>query len=110
VTAPWLQRAFRRWRPIRTLYSNLLQHGFNEEKFGIYGVKHWTRFWRQGLDIWRMRLWGAERLGLQYRIFYAYLRSQRRFYVLAVVPKTEVNYDDPNHHLAVRIRAAYDSL
>jgi hypothetical protein len=92
------------------LESNLLLHGFDEQKLGIYGVKQWSRLWRQGLDIWRMRLWGAERLGLQYRIFYAYLRTQQRFYVLAVVPKTEVNYDDPNHHLAARIRAAYNSL
>lgn len=92
------------------LAANLTDDGFDENGEGPYGVKKWARLWGQGLDIWRLRLWKAEWLGLNYRIFYAYLRTQQRFYILAVVPKDQVDYDDSNHHLAIRIRAAYDGL
>jgi len=47
---------------------------------------------------------------LNYRIFYAYLTTQQRYYILAIVPKAEVDYDNPDHHLAARIRTAYNSL
>jgi mRNA-degrading endonuclease RelE of RelBE toxin-antitoxin system len=92
------------------LAANLTDDGFDENAQGAYGVKKWTRLWNAGLDIWRLRLWKAEWLGLNYRIFYAYLRTQQRFYILAIVPRDQVDYDDPNHHLALRIRAAYDEL
>lgn len=92
------------------LASNLLDHGFDEGHAGLYGVKKWSRLWKQGLDVWRLRLWDAEKQGLNYRIFYAYLPTQQRFYVLAVVPKDQVDYETPNSVLEIRIRAAFNSI
>jgi mRNA-degrading endonuclease RelE of RelBE toxin-antitoxin system len=92
------------------LADNLLDDGYDETGAGTYGPKKWIRFYRQGIDIWRLRLWKAEAAGLNYRVFYAYLPKQLRFYVLAIVPRNQVDYDDPSHHLAIRIRAAFDAL
>jgi|SRR5450631_2097723 len=92
------------------LASNLLEHGFGADSTGPYGVKKWSRLWNRGLDIWRMRLWAAEKSGLNYRIFYAYLVTQQRYYVLAIVPRDQVEYDNANSQLAIRIRTAFDNL
>jgi mRNA-degrading endonuclease RelE of RelBE toxin-antitoxin system len=92
------------------LVARLLDDHFGEDATGHYGVKKWARLWNGGLDIWRLRLWKAECSGVNYRIFYAYLQTQQRFYILGIVPRDEVDYDDPNSQLEVRIRAAFDSL
>lgn len=93
-----------------SLANNLLDHKFGENYDGPYSVSRWTRLWKRGLDIWRLRLMATEAAGLPYRIVYAYLRTQRTFCVLAIVHKSEIDYDDPNHPLTQRILATYNKL
>jgi len=96
------------------LQANLLDKGFGTDARGHptanYGVKTWARLWQGGRDIWRLRCFALERRGPNYRVIYAYLRTQQEFLVLAIVPKDSIDYDDPNDALARRIRAAYDAL
>ena len=96
------------------LADNLLDHGFGANANGPYNVSKWNRLWRDGMDLWRMRCANLERLGLRYRIVYAYIarigHRGNRFVVLAIVQREEIDYDDPTHPLATRIRAAYDGL
>lgn len=88
----------------------LTDHGFGSDRNGRFGIKKWTRLWNLGLDIWRLRCWQLEDLGLNYRIIYAYVRGSGRYVVLAVLPKAKVEYDNDSDPYVIRIRAAYDNL
>ncbi|SRR5713226_5169539 len=83
---------------------------FGDDKSERIQVRKWGRLWRAGLDLWRVKPWSPADRGIQIRIFYAYLVSQRHYYVLAIARRKDVDYDDPDHPLTKRILRAYRNL
>lgn len=84
-----------------------------QQDFGAYGlnefhVSKWIEQWRQGKDLWRLKIWDLENKGLRYRVVYAFMSRQQDYCVLGILPR-EFNYD-PNHDLTRRIVAAYEDL
>jgi mRNA-degrading endonuclease RelE of RelBE toxin-antitoxin system len=88
----------------------LLEHGFGRNRDEEIDVKKWLEFWRRGKDIWRLKFWELEDVGLKYRVVYAYVPDELTFYVLAVVHRSLINYDDTQHELAQRVLADYQTL
>lgn len=92
------------------LADNLTDHGFGASATDPYHVSKWLRYWKRGVDLWRVKSWKLERLGLRYRIIYAYVVSTREYRVLAIARRDQIDYDDERHALNQRIRTAYDEL
>lgn len=85
--------------------SNLLDHGYSTSEIDISRFQEW---WRQGKDLWRLKLLDLERAGLHYRIIYAYDIPSHRFHILAVVHR-DFNYD-ANDPITQRILRDYREL
>lgn len=81
--------------------------------FGIHGtekihVDKWVELHKAGKNVWRVKIWELEDLGLQYRIIYALDPRTTRYHVLAVLHR-DFNYDT-NDARSKRLIAAYDEL
>lgn len=87
------------------LLANLLDHGYSTQQID---VSKFQRFWRQGKDLWRLKLWDLEDAGLIYRIIYAYEVSGHCFHILAVVHR-DFDYE-PTHLVTQRILSDYEDL
>lgn len=96
---------FRELRANPSLLANLLDHGYCTSYIDI---SKFQQFWRQGQDLWRLKLWELEDAGLPYRIIYAYDSQSYRFHILAVVHRN-FNYDD-THPTTQRILRDYGAL
>lgn len=91
------------------LLDALLEHDFGKRGDGAsFHVNKWVQLWRQGKDLWRLKVWELENERKRWRIIYAYMPTESRYYVLGVAPR-EFDYD-PNHPLSQRIMAAYEDL
>jgi mRNA-degrading endonuclease RelE of RelBE toxin-antitoxin system len=86
------------------LLDRLLQHGFRNEEIDI---SKFYALWKHG-SIWRLKVIELERLGIRYRIIYAFVPRERRYYILAIAPR-DFNYD-PKHATTKRILQAYKEL
>lgn len=104
VAAKMLELA-RELRANPRLLANLLDHGYSTQEID---VSKFQMFWRQGKDLWRLKLWDLEDAGLRYRIIYAYDKSSQRFHILAVVHR-DFDYE-PAHPVTQRILADYAQL
>lgn len=82
--------------------------------FGKYGEEdfHATSWWREQPErnLWRVKIWDLENRGLKYRVIYAYAGRPRKYHVLAVVHRDNIDYDDEKHPTTRRIRRLYDDL
>lgn len=92
------------------LLDSLTQHDYGRNRSAPFNVSKWLKFWNRNQDIWRLKIWDLEDKGLRYRIVYAYIRGKKDYRVLAIVPRSNINYDDPNDSLSKRIKAAYEEL
>ena len=92
------------------LLDCLTQHEYGRNHTAPFNVSKWLEFWKKNQDIWRLKIWDLEDKGLRYRIVYAYIRGKKDYRVLAIVPRSNINYDDPNDPLFERIHAAYKEL
>jgi hypothetical protein len=91
--------------------SSLLDHNFGERENAPYHVSRWQALWaaRGGArDLWRLKVWDLERIGLRYRVIYAYEIRLLRFHVLAVLPR-DWDYDLRDDR-SRRILDAYEDL
>jgi mRNA-degrading endonuclease RelE of RelBE toxin-antitoxin system len=104
VAAKVLELA-RELRANPSLLANLLDHGYTTEDID---VSKFQEFWRQRLDLWRLKLWELEDAGLKYRIIYAYKIDSLCFHILAVVHR-DFDYD-PAHLVTRRILHDYAEL
>lgn len=104
VAAKMLELA-RELRANPRLLANLLDHGRSTQEID---VSKFQMFWRQGKDLWRLKLWDLEDAGLRYRIIYAYEISSHCFHILAVVHR-DFDYD-PTHLVTQRILNDYAEL
>lgn len=104
VAAKMLELA-RELRANPPLLANLLEHGRSTQEID---VSKFQMFWRQGKDLWRLKLWDLEDAGLRYRIIYAYEISTHCFHILAVVHR-DFDYER-THPVTQRILNDYANL
>jgi hypothetical protein len=88
------------------LTEKLLDHGFGDDRKGTFSVNKWLSVWKQGTDLWRLKDWDMEDMGLRYRVIYLYLRTEARFVIMAIVKRGDLNYDDENHSIRQRVLAS----
>ena len=69
-------------------------------------VSKWLNQWKNGKDLWRLKFWDLENLGVRYRVIYVYLPKQARFVVMAIVARGSFDYDDNNHPIRQRIASS----
>jgi hypothetical protein len=94
----------------QVLLDHLTQHGYGKRSADEFDVSKWHRQWKLGRDLWRLEAWDLEQQGLRYRVIYAYVTGERRYYVLGVLPREQVDYDNPEDPITRRILRAYDEL
>lgn len=72
-----------------------------------FDVKRWQSLWHQ-YGLWRIRLFAVPGVAASHRIVYAFHGTQRRYYILGIVPR-DFDYD-PQHPYTQRIVSAYREL
>ncbi|MHB8254011.1 MAG: hypothetical protein ACYDEV_10025 [Acidiferrobacter sp.] len=89
------------------LLDRLSQDHYHDDD---YNIRRWIQEWRNGLNLFRLRILALDDLGVAYRIIYAFDPCPRPqcYYVLGVIPRS-FGYD-PNDHRTKRIRDAYERL
>src|ERR1700694_2750791 len=65
------------------LLDSLLVHDYGKDRSEEIHVSKWLQLYRQGKDLWRLKVWELEDQGVMYRIIYAYIPGKRVFHVLA---------------------------
>lgn len=90
--------------------ENLTHHGYVHYDDQAYNVKEWQKAKKKRLNLWRLRLMWLENAASEYRIVYAFHPIEFRYYVLGVVPRRELDYDNFNSPISQRIINAYDDL
>ena len=90
------------------LLNSLTDHDFGARRKHAMHVSKWLEYWKKGADIWRVKLWALENIGLQYRIVYAYEPSVQKYHILAIVER-DWDYDE-SHPITLRILAAYAAI
>lgn len=91
----------------------LLCDRLTQDHFGVRGldpfeVRRWVQQNEQDNNLWRLRIWDFEALGLNYRVVYAFFPTESRYVFLAFAPR-EWNYD-PDHALTRRILDDYHRI
>jgi hypothetical protein len=97
-------------RTDQDLLGYLLKHNHGEPEKDLFNVSKWQEYWRNGYDLWRLKLFDLENVGLRYRVIYAYALENRiqTFYILAITHR-DFNYD-PNHEITKRLIHSYVEL
>jgi hypothetical protein len=90
------------------LLDRLTQHDYGAYRSADFHVSKWQAQWRQGRDLWRLKVWDLEDKGLRYRIVYAFEPRKQHYHVLAIAPR-EFDYD-ASHPISQRILRAYQEL
>lgn len=89
-----------------SLQAKLLDHGYGADGRAEINVSKWHSMYKVNrLPVWRLKFVDLERRGLPYRIIYIndWNRSIPTYVVLAVVPRGELDYDDPSHPIRLRV-------
>lgn len=90
------------------LMDRLTQQGYGAHQTADFEVQKFLALYRQGKNMWRLKIWPLEDRPIKYRIVYAFLPRQREHVVLGVVPRS-FNYDSSNP-LTMRMVDAYQNL
>lgn len=90
------------------LLDRLTQHNFGAYHLEDFHVSKWFEHWNKGQDIWRLKIWDLEDVGLKYRIIYAFLPNNHQHHVLAIVHR-DFDYET-DHPITQRILEAYQQL
>jgi mRNA-degrading endonuclease RelE of RelBE toxin-antitoxin system len=80
--------------------------GFAEDE--SFHVDQWVEQQRKGRNLWRLKLWDLENLGIRYRVIYAFDNRISRYFVLAVLPR-DFDYDE-KHPRCQQLIEVYDRL
>lgn len=93
------------------LKDKLLEHDFGAGASQGVSVMKWLDVKNvDRVPLWRLKSWDLEKEGLKYRFIYFYYWRNQTFNVLAVVPRNELNYDDPEHPIRKRVIATVKRL
>jgi hypothetical protein len=91
------------------LLDRLTQQDYGPEGYAPFHVSGWFQQWNKGKNLWRLKLWDLESKGIKYRIIYAFIPHQRKYYVLAILSRNNFNYEE-NDPRTKRILDAYEAL
>lgn len=94
----------------QNLLQHLLTHNHGEIDKDLFNVSKWQEYWKNGYDLWRLKLFELENVGLRYRVIYAYIleRNVPTYYILAIVHR-DFDYD-PTHEITKRLIHSYNAL
>ncbi|MGD9878554.1 MAG: hypothetical protein AB7U95_00310 [Reyranella sp.] len=92
----------------QTILESLTVKDFGLARDQAYHVDVWVAQQQQGRNLWRLKIWDLEDLGIRYRIVYALDPRISRYFVLAVLPR-DFDYDE-RHPRVQQLLATYDGL
>lgn len=90
------------------LADTLIIHHYRDIQDPAYDVSRFQAFYHKGFNIYRLKCWDYQGSVVPYRVVYAHYRD--RIYVLAVVERGKLNYDDKNSEINQRIIRDYGQL
>lgn len=73
-----------------------------------FHVDRWSTQQQQGRNLWRLKIWNLEDMGIQYRVVYALDPRLSRYFILAVLHR-DFDYDE-KHPRVQQLLATYDRL
>jgi len=88
--------------------ERLFQKGFRRLDDPAFDVDRFEEFWRQGLNLLRLKLWDHGGSLVPYRILYAYDPRFESYHALAIIDR-DFAYDS-NHPTVQRVVADYEAL
>jgi hypothetical protein len=90
------------------LLDSLTVKDFGLARDASFHVDKWNEQQKQGRNLWRLKIWNLEDLGIRYRVIYALDPRVRRYYVLAILHR-DFDYDE-KHPRVRRLLDTYDRL
>lgn len=94
----------------KTFFAKFRKHGHRDVIDDRLDVKQWKRMQVMGRDVWRIRLPDLETNGKTFRVVYAFKKPPETIYILAIVRREDIDYDNPDHPFSRRILDALASL
>lgn len=88
------------------LVDRLTQAEFGADATGPFHVSRWVSQQRQGRNLWRLKVWDLEQIGIRYRVVYAFEAATGDIFILGVTPRRDFNYADDA--FTRRVTACYD--
>lgn len=86
------------------LVDKLLDHGHGSDRKEPISVMKWIGVQKvERLNVWRVKSWDLERQRLKYRLIYCYNWPDQSYNIMAIVPRDEIDYDDPSHPIRLRV-------
>lgn len=86
------------------LGGKLLDHGYGQDGCAVMSVMKWHSIHNhERQPVWRVKVLDLEKQGLRYRIIYFYYWRDKTYYIMAVVPRQEIDYDDREQPLRQRV-------
>ena len=73
-----------------------------------FHVDWWSAQQQKGRNLWRLKVWDLEDIGMQYRVVYALDPRISRYFILAVLHR-DFDYDE-KHPRVQQLLATYDRL
>jgi mRNA-degrading endonuclease RelE of RelBE toxin-antitoxin system len=90
------------------LLAALTVKDFGLAREADFHVDSWVAQHQKGRNLWRLKLWDLEDLGIRYRVIYAFDNRISRYFVLAVLHRA-FNYDEANPRCK-QLLEVYDRL
>jgi len=92
----------------QVLLDSLTRKDFGLTREEAFHVDRWVRQQQQGRNLWRLKFWDLEAVGIRHRVIYALDPRNSRYYILAVLPRN-IAYDE-RHPRVQELLAVYDRL
>lgn len=90
------------------LLDALTLKDFGRAREAPFHVDKWSAQQQKGRNIWRLKIWELEDMGIQYRVVYALDPRISRYFILAVLHR-DFDYDEKNPRVR-QLLATYDRL
>lgn len=100
-------------RGSQDLMDRLTQHDFGAvpTRRNFFNTKMWVDQQKQDNNLWRIKFWELEELGIQYRIIYAFFPVSKQHHVLGIMPRKNRDFDyNRNDPRTIRMLKAYEEL
>ncbi|MBI4696155.1 MAG: hypothetical protein HY749_19265 [Gammaproteobacteria bacterium] len=88
--------------------DKLTTHGPNRFGATLVDVAEWNEAAKRKLNLWRLK--AIDSTVFDYRAIYGYHWQTKQLCILAVVHRSEIDYDDLNHPLSKRILEDWRSI
>lgn len=81
---------------------------FGVTREASFHVDKWVEQQNKGRNLWRLKIWNLEDIGIRYRVIYALDPRVSRYYILAILHR-DFDYDE-NHPRVCKLLDTYDRL